>query len=161
MTLRTPVLLRAAEVAARVHAGQRRKGGDVPYRVHPRKGARPVAEDGRGEASVVAALLRDEMSAAFGPAVRDLVAALTGTPDVAARDRAARKRRQAAHVATAPEAARAIRLAHRSATLRDRVHLPNARASDDARADLHGTALVAVTPTTAGIPARSPQETRP
>lgn len=85
------LISRAAEFAARAHAGQTRRGSDTPYFTHVEAVARRVQElCGCGEADpamVAAAYLHDtmedcgtthaELAAHFGPDVADLVAELT------------------------------------------------------------------------------------
>lgn len=127
-------LMRAADFAARAHAGQRRKGGRVPYVNHVIEVARLVAEDGRGPGTVAAALLHDvvedseatvaQIEGEFGPEVAEIVAALTDAPDWAGLPATERKARQAAHIAGAPEAARAVKIADQASNVRDVGRLP-------------------------------------
>ncbi len=49
----------ALEMAARIHAAQRRKGGDIPYICHPLAVAGLVIEAGGDENTAIAALLHD------------------------------------------------------------------------------------------------------
>jgi guanosine-3',5'-bis(diphosphate) 3'-pyrophosphohydrolase len=144
--------MRAADMAARAHAGQRRKGGDVPYVGHVIEVARLVAEDGWEAPVVAAALLHDvvedsettvaEIEAEFGAEVAGLVGALTDSEALAALPRPERKRRQAAHVAGAPAPARAIKIADQTSNLRDLARLPAGWSADDAEAYIAGTARV-------------------
>ena len=182
-----PLLMRAADTAARAHAGQRRKGGDVPYVTHVVGVARLVAEDGWEASVVAAALLHDvvedsatsvaEIEAAFGEEVAALVAALTDAEDISALPRPERKRRQAAHIAGAPASARAIKIADQTSNLRDLARLPAGWAAGDAEAYIAGTAQVvdvcrdaapglaalydaAAAQARAALPAMTPAETR-
>lgn len=79
---------KALEMAEKAHAGQTRNGsGGMAYIHHPVAVAELLAEFGLGEETVAAALLHDavedseasveDIAAAFGPRVADLVAALT------------------------------------------------------------------------------------
>jgi (p)ppGpp synthase/HD superfamily hydrolase len=77
----------ALTLAGRAHRGQTRKGGDVPYIVHPVHVATILIRYGFPEEVIVAGLLHDvvedtdiplaRIEAEFGPAVAGLVAALT------------------------------------------------------------------------------------
>ncbi len=78
---------RALSLAARAHRGQTRKGSDVPYLVHPVHVSTLLLRHGFGEDAAVAGLLHDvvedsdvpvaRIEAEFGPAVAEIVAALT------------------------------------------------------------------------------------
>jgi (p)ppGpp synthase/HD superfamily hydrolase len=85
----------ALEFAERVHAGQIRSGsGGMAYIHHPVAVAELLADHGYGEETVAAALLHDvvedsetgveEIAARFGPAVAELVEALTDDESVEA-----------------------------------------------------------------------------
>jgi (p)ppGpp synthase/HD superfamily hydrolase len=77
----------ALTAAARAHRGQTRKGGDVPYIVHPVHVATILLRYGFPEEVIIAGLLHDvvedadvplaRIEAEFGPAVAGMVAALT------------------------------------------------------------------------------------
>jgi (p)ppGpp synthase/HD superfamily hydrolase len=77
----------ALTLAARAHQGQLRKAGDVPYIVHPMHVATILLRYGFSEDAIIAGLLHDvvedqdvplaRIEAAFGPAVAEIVAALT------------------------------------------------------------------------------------
>ena len=146
------LLMRAAEFAARAHAGQRRKGGRVPYVNHAIEVARLVAEDGRGPETVAAALLHDvvedsdatvaQMESAFGPEVARIVAALTDAPDWADLPASERKALQAAHIAGAPEEARAVKIADQTSNVRDVGRLPAGWAPGQAAAYIDRTGPV-------------------
>jgi (p)ppGpp synthase/HD superfamily hydrolase len=82
------LIAKALEMAERAHAGQTRNGsGGMAYIHHPVAVAELLAEHGFDESTVAAALLHDvvedsdtsidEIAAAFGPRVAELVAALT------------------------------------------------------------------------------------
>lgn len=87
----TTLIPRAAEFAARAHAGQTRRGSDTPYFTHVEAVAcrvQELADHGQADpAMVAAAYLHDtmedcgtthaELTAAFGSDVADLVAELT------------------------------------------------------------------------------------
>lgn len=138
------LLLRAADCAARAHAGQTRKGGAVPYVNHVIEVARLVAEDGREAETVAAALLHDvvedtqttlaDLERAFGTDVAALVGHLTDAPEWEALPRPERKRRQAAHIAEAPAEARAIKIADQTSNVRDVGRLPRGWAPVEAEA---------------------------
>lgn len=80
---------RAADFSARAHAAQRRKDGQTPYAAHPFRVAMMVRHrfECDDAAALTAALLHDviedtpadydDVHAAFGPQVADIVAALT------------------------------------------------------------------------------------
>ena len=143
---------RAAHLAARSHARQRRKGGDVPYINHPLEVAEMVAEAGGSEDEVVAALLHDvvedsevtldEIATAFGPEVARLVEAVTDDPEWQDLPRPERKRRQAAHVAGESAGVKRIKLADQTSNIRDIVRLPDAWAAGEAEQYLEGAELV-------------------
>ncbi|MEO1469263.1 MAG: HD domain-containing protein [Pseudomonadota bacterium] len=125
-------LARAYTLAARAHAGQRRKGpGDVPYLNHPCDVAALVATlaEDPGPDAVIAAVLHDvvedspttlaEIDAAFGPGVAALVDWVTDAPDLARLPMAERKAAQARHMAGAPPGAKAVKIADQTSNLRD------------------------------------------
>jgi len=74
-------------LAAKAHRTQVRKGGDVPYIVHPVHVSTILLRHGCSEDEIVAGLLHDvvedqdvplqEIEAEFGPSVAEIVAALT------------------------------------------------------------------------------------
>jgi (p)ppGpp synthase/HD superfamily hydrolase len=120
--------------AARLHAGQRRKGSDVPYVCHVLAVASLVLEEGGTEDEAIAALLHDAVedtaetvegiAARFGPAVAAVVAECTGPTD----EGPWRQRKQAIvdQVATASPSARRVELA-------DKVHNARSIVADHAR----------------------------
>ncbi len=129
-------LLRAIDFAADKHRLQRRKSAEgVPYINHPLRVARLLAEVGgiQDEDVLVAAVLHDtvedtattptELEAAFGPAVRDLVAEVT---DDKSLPKAERKRLQIAHATGLSSGAAAIKLADKIANVHDLSHAPPA-----------------------------------
>jgi guanosine-3',5'-bis(diphosphate) 3'-pyrophosphohydrolase len=145
-------LMAALDLAAKAHAGQRRKGGRIPYINHPVEVARLVAEDGWPEAAVIAALLHDvvedtdvalaQIEDSFGAEVAALVDALTDRPAWEALPRPQRKRKQAEHIASAPAAAKAIKIADQTSNVLDVGRLPKGWAPGEARAYVEETALV-------------------
>ena len=145
-------LLRAALHAARLHAGQTRKGGEVPYVNHVIEVAHLVAADGAGEDAAVAALLHDVVEdteetvagigAAFGPEVAALVDALTDRPGWTDLPRRERKRQQAGHLGGADPEARRIKVADQISNLRDVSRLPAGWTRAEAEDYAAGTALV-------------------
>jgi GTP pyrophosphokinase len=60
----------AIRLAAELHRGQTRKGGDVPYVLHPLAVAALVAEHGGSEDEIVAAVLHDAVEDGGGAPVR-------------------------------------------------------------------------------------------
>jgi (p)ppGpp synthase/HD superfamily hydrolase len=85
---RSELIARALAKATDAHAGQIRNGsGGLPYIEHPRMVAATLAAQGYADATLAAALLHDvvedsdttveDLRAAFGDAVADLVAALS------------------------------------------------------------------------------------
>ncbi len=126
----------AALLAAQAHAGQLRKGGDVPYVNHVLEVAAMVVAAGGTRAEAVAALLHDcvedtdltiqAIRSDFGDEVADLVEGLTDAPEWADLPRPDRKARQAAHLPDAPEGVRRIKIADQCSNLRDIIRLPDA-----------------------------------
>jgi GTP diphosphokinase / guanosine-3',5'-bis(diphosphate) 3'-diphosphatase len=127
-------LARALDFAARKHAHQRRKGQDAqPYVNHLADVARlvAVATGGRDATAVVAALLHDtiedtsatptELAELFGDEVAAIVLEVT---DDKALDKAERKRLQIVHAAGKSHKAKLVKLADKTANLRDMVELP-------------------------------------
>ena len=145
-------LLRAALRAAQGHAGQTRKGGEVPYVNHVIEVAHLVAAHGGGEDAAVAALLHDlledtdetagALGEAFGPRVAALVVALTDRPDWAELPRPERKRLQAEHLRAADPEARRIKIADQISNLRDVARRPAGWTREEAADYAAGTALV-------------------
>ncbi|MEM6488331.1 MAG: HD domain-containing protein [Pseudomonadota bacterium] len=122
----------AAALAVAAHDGQRRKAerDPAPYAVHVFAVAELVAEHtDLGTDGAIAAVLHDtvedsdvtlaEVEARFGTAVAALVAALTDDGAVARLPLAQRKAAQAAKIAAAPPAARAIKIADQTSNMRD------------------------------------------
>jgi len=146
------LLLRAADRAARAHAGQTRKGGRIPYVNHVIEVARLVAEDGRAPPVVAAALLHDvvedsditlaDLDAEFGEEIATLVGHLTDAPEWERLPRPERKRRQAAHAATAPAEAQAIKIADQTSNVRDVGRLPAGWAPGEGAAYVEETVQV-------------------
>jgi guanosine-3',5'-bis(diphosphate) 3'-pyrophosphohydrolase len=126
--------LRAAAFAARKHQHQRRKDAEAsPYINHPLEVAAILAEEGgvTDPLTLTAAVLHDtledtettpeELAAAFGPAIRDLVQEVT---DDKRLPRAERKARQAATAAHLSHQAKLIRIADKIVNVRDVTHHP-------------------------------------
>lgn len=121
-------VLRAAELAARWHVAQRRKGeAQEPYINHLLEVAHLVGEatGGRDPDLVVAALLHDAIEdcevapatieAEFGADVRALVQAVT---DDKSLPKAARKQLQVDHASGKPRRAKLLKLADKTSNLR-------------------------------------------
>jgi (p)ppGpp synthase/HD superfamily hydrolase len=101
------LIAKALEMAEAAHAGQTRNGsGGMAYIHHPVAVAELLAEHGFGEPTVAAALLHDvvedseasidDIAAAFGAEVADLVAALTEDESIVPFER--RKKAHRRHV---------------------------------------------------------------
>lgn len=133
----SPHVRRADQYAERAHAGQYRKGKPgapkVPYIEHPRAVARILREEAGITDPVVlqAALLHDTMEdcgathanlvAEFGHDVADLVAELTNPQDYGPGGKAAW---QASHAETMSARAAAVKVADKTANLRDLIASP-------------------------------------
>jgi GTP pyrophosphokinase len=103
--------------AARVHAGQLRKGTSVPYITHLLAVAAIVGEHGGSEDQVIAALLHDapedqggeerlaDIRQRFGAAVADIVHACSDTFEMPKPPWRERKEKHLHHLLTAPSAA--------------------------------------------------------
>lgn len=128
----TERLVRAFEYAATLHAGDTRKGTDIPYLSHLMGVASIVQEHGGDEDQVIAALLHDAIEdhpkggdtkqaiqMLFGRQVLDLVMACTDSDTDQKPEWRERKERYLGHLGTAAPEALLISLA-------DKVH--NARA---------------------------------
>ena len=123
---------RAADFAARRHAGQRRKGASAePYLNHLAEVAFLLAE-ASGDATLVAAgwlhdtvedtcVTREELEELFGPAVASLVAEVTDDKSLA---KAERKRLQVANVGHKSVGARLIKIADKTSNLRSLTSSP-------------------------------------
>ena len=145
--------LRAAAFAARKHQHQRRKDPDAsPYINHPLTVAALLAEEGgvTDPITLTAAVLHDtledtattpeELAAAFGPAVRDVVQELT---DDKRLPKAERKRRQVMAAAHLSDRAKRIRIADKIVNVHDVTHHPPAHWNLQRRQDyLEWTATV-------------------
>lgn len=137
---------RADEYAARAHAGQYRKGKPgaplVPYIEHPRAVARILHHEAGIDDPVIlqAALLHDTMEdtgathenlvAEFGHDVADVVRELTNPADFGPGGKAAW---QAAHAKTMSARAAAVKVADKTANLRDLIQSPPDWPSDRKR----------------------------
>lgn len=66
--------------ATRLHAGQTRKGSDIPYVSHLLAVAATVLEQGGGEDEAIAALLHDAIEDQGGAKTRDEIARRFGSP---------------------------------------------------------------------------------
>lgn len=96
--IHAPLLSRALELAVLAHEGQHRKGGNVPYAVHPLRVVGRVHEWGVTDAEVLAAaalhdivedtpVRLEQVERDFGRRVAALVDALTHPNDLAPRER--------------------------------------------------------------------------
>jgi (p)ppGpp synthase/HD superfamily hydrolase len=104
-------LIDALGVAARLHAGQRRKGSDIPYLSHLLGTCAIALDYGAGEDEAIAALLHDAIEdvqptadaraavAAFGPEVLRIVEGCTDSDTHPKPPWRARKAAYVAHVA--------------------------------------------------------------
>jgi (p)ppGpp synthase/HD superfamily hydrolase len=121
------LIRRALEMAEKAHAGQTRNGsGGMAYIHHPVAVAELLAEHGFEESTVAAALLHDvvedsdasinDIAAAFGPRVADLVAALTEDESIEPFER--RKDEHRRHVEEAGREALAIYAADKLSNIR-------------------------------------------
>jgi (p)ppGpp synthase/HD superfamily hydrolase len=96
----------ALVLAARAHRSQTRKGSDIPYVIHPVHVSVILIRHGFGEDVAIAGLLHDvvedqdvplaRIEAEFGPAVAEMVAALTEKKKEAGRPRPWEIRKQEA-----------------------------------------------------------------
>ena len=129
-------IAQAVEFAAIRHAHQRRKGAsEAPYFNHLAAVAANVAKatGGRDPNLVIAAYLHDciedcgvsraEIAEIFGEDVASLVAEVT---DDKSLPKEARKRQQVEHAAHVPHGAKLIKLADKTANLRDLADFPPA-----------------------------------
>lgn len=127
----TSEYLRAARLACEAHDGQRRKGRDLPYLLHPLRVAESVAglDDLPPElrrVMVIAALLHDVLEDTevpadrirdeFGDAVLGVVQELTQEMSL---PKAERKQRMIDHLPELSVAARTVKLADRLDNVRD------------------------------------------
>lgn len=147
------LIVRAADLAARAHAGQRRKGeGDVPYVNHCTAVACLVAGVTDYAETIAAALLHDtvedsevtldQLSAEFGPRVAELVACVTDSAEVTSLALSERKAAQAEKMRSAPDAAKLIKIADQTSNLRDIVAMPPDWSTARKQAYLDGARMV-------------------
>jgi (p)ppGpp synthase/HD superfamily hydrolase len=113
----------ALVLAARAHRSQTRKGGDIPYLIHPVHVSVILLRYGFGEDVAIAGLLHDVVEdqdvplayieAEFGPAVAEMVAALTEKKKEAGQPRPWEIRKQEAleHIEQASLEAVAVKAA--------------------------------------------------
>jgi (p)ppGpp synthase/HD superfamily hydrolase len=113
----------ALVLAARAHRNQTRKGGDIPYLIHPVHVSVILIRYGFGEDVAIAGLLHDVVEdqdvplayieAEFGPAVAEIVAALTEKKKEAGQPRPweIRKQEALAHIEGASLDAVAVKAA--------------------------------------------------
>jgi guanosine-3',5'-bis(diphosphate) 3'-pyrophosphohydrolase len=126
--------LRATAFAARKHQHQRRKDAEaLPYINHPLEVAAILAEVGgvRDPLTLMAAVLHDtledtettleELAAAFGPEVRDLVQEVTDDKRLPKAERKTRQARTGSHLS---DRAKLIRIADKIANVHDVAHHP-------------------------------------
>jgi (p)ppGpp synthase/HD superfamily hydrolase len=125
MTVLTDRFTRAVDYARIAHAGQTRKGTDIPYLTHLLSVASLVIEFGGSEDQAIAGLLHDTIEdcgeaheaiirAQFGDVVADIVVACTDgtaegkgthtTPEARKADWLKRKQNYLTHLAAAPDA---------------------------------------------------------
>lgn len=109
----------ALQMASRVHAAQRRKGGDIPYICHPLAVAGLVIEAGGDEDAAIAALLHDAVEdqgglamletirQAFGDAVAEIVDECSDTHE---NPKPPWRRRKEAYLSKIPGKSAAARL---------------------------------------------------
>lgn len=119
----TPQFEDALIYAARVHAAQRRKGGDIPYISHLLAVTALVLEDGGHEDEAIAALLHDapedqggrerleDVRRRFGDRAADIVAGCTDTFDDPKPNWYERKKAYLAHLPRASVSVRRVALA--------------------------------------------------
>jgi GTP pyrophosphokinase len=115
----TPRFEEALRYATRLHAGQTRKGGAVPYIAHLLGVASLVLEHGGDEDEAIAALLHDaiedqggdptrqEIARRFGQRVREIV---DGCTDADTIPKPPWRERKEAYLAHLPEASASVRL---------------------------------------------------
>lgn len=125
---------RAAQFAARKHAGQFRKDGKTPYIAHPASVAAILRAHGvQDEATITAALCHDtledtdtsydELRESFGQVVADTVKELTNDANLPKPEQ---KRAQIAHGVTGSARWAAVKLADKIANLTDIIRIPPA-----------------------------------
>ena len=147
------LIIRAADVAARAHASQRRKGErDIPYVNHCTAVARLVAEVSTDEATLAAALLHDtvedsdatleEIERDFGAEVAVIVAAVTDADEIGDLPLAERKAKQAEKMRTAPDGAKLVKIADQTSNLTDIVDIPPGWSVEKRTAYLEGATQV-------------------
>jgi len=147
------LLVRAADLAARAHVDQRRKGyGDVPYVNHVIAVAALVGGATDDAEILAAALLHDvvedsettveDLTALFGARVAALVGEVTDDPAIATLPTFQRKGMQAKKMAAASDGAKLIKVADQTSNLVDLVQSPPGWPPDRMRAYLDGARLV-------------------
>ena len=147
------LIIEAADLAARAHAGQRRKGeGDVPYVNHCTAVARLVATVTDDEAVLAAALLHDvvedsettleEIEAQFGPTVAAIVNTVTDSPAVTSLPLDERKAAQADKMRSASRGAKLVKIADQTSNLTDIVDMPPGWSADKMKTYLKGAQTV-------------------
>lgn len=147
------LIIRAADLAARAHANQRRKGkGDVPYINHCTAVARLVATVTDDEATLAGALLHDtvedsettieEIEQSFGPEVAAIVAAVTDADEISRLPLAERKAKQAEKMLTAPRGAKLVKIADQTSNMTDIVDMPPGWPAEKLSAYLDGATQV-------------------
>lgn len=132
----TAQFLQALQFAAHKHRDQRRKGADkTPYINHPIAVANILLNEANitDESVLIAALLHDtvedtdttfeEIEARFGKTVRDIVSEVT---DDKSLPKAARKQAQIDHASGLSDRAQLLKLADKTANLRDMATVPPA-----------------------------------
>jgi len=130
------LILKAAQFAAKAHAGQTRKYEKTPYVHHPARVAGRVAvRPDATEVMVAAAFLHDvledaqqwgkELGAQFGDAVLSLVQEMTNPSMESTAPRAERKRMDREHLAKASREAKVIKMLDRIDNLTDAAVVSN------------------------------------
>ncbi len=146
-------LTEAYDYAARMHAGQLRKGAArVPYINHPCEVAALVAGAGASESVVIAAVLHDtvedtaarseEIDTIFGAEVAGIVAELTNDPAWSDLTKLEMKARQSAHIRCTSVGARTVKIADQTANLFDIARDPAAWEPERARDYVVGAVMV-------------------
>ena len=133
-------LTHAALFAARHHAGQTRRGGDIPYINHCLSVAAMVADSGADEDVVAAALLHDvvedtvatntDLDHTFGPRVAEVVAEVTDDPDWSALSTVERKTKQIGKMQRASKPAKLIKIADQVSNVADLAGMKSGHPAD-------------------------------
>jgi len=147
------LVVKAADLAARAHANQRRKGeGDVPYVNHCAMVARLAANVTDDEIVLAAALLHDtvedseftlsDIMEEFGESVAEIVDFLTDSSEVTDLPLAERKAAQAEKMRSAPWGAKLIKIADQTSNLTDLAEMPPGWSTQKMQTYLEGAQMV-------------------